>query len=604
MKILGISALYHDSAASIIIDGEVISAIQEERLSRIKHDSTFPVNAIKACLDIAKLNLSDIDKVIFYEKPLLKFDRILDTYFSSNGKGFLFFKHTMPIWFKNKLFQSSRMSDQLYKIDSNWNGELLFSEHHTSHAASAFYPSPFEKALVLVNDGVGEWETTTIFTGDGHKLEKERVIHYPNSVGLLYSAMTYYLGFKVNEGEYKVMGLAPYGKPRFVDLILNKLCKVNQDGSYALDMKYFAYSNKLEMINTRFEKLFKNKRRHVDQPLNQFHMDMASSIQIAIETIILKLLNVVHSQYKIDNLCLAGGVALNCVLNGKILSQTPFKRVWIQPAAGDAGGSLGAALACYYQTNTNRMVNNTDSMKNAYLGRSFSDDEVENFLNENCISFEKVSNTDDLCSRVAKSIEQGATIGWFQGRSEFGPRALGNRSILADPRSVSKQHEVNMKIKFRESFRPFAPAVMEDKISEWFDISHSSPYMLFTTQVASSRIKSCSDGDEVNFISSDNFKVDREIEPFKSEVAAITHIDKSARIQSVSSQSNPLFYKLISEFNSLTSVPILLNTSFNVNKMPIVDSPFDAYDCFMQTNMDMLVLNNFIVTKNNDSKTS
>ena len=593
-SILGISAFYHDSAASLVIDGKIVSAVQEERFSRIKHDSNYPFNAINYVLHESNLKLSKVDHIVFFEKPFLKFERLLETYLAFAPLGFKSFSMSMPLWLREKLFQKKFLFDNLKKHDKNFTdiNKINFSEHHYSHAASAFYPSPFEEAIILTLDGVGEWATTTLGIGKGNKIEILKEIHFPHSLGLLYSAFTYYTGFKVNSGEYKVMGLAPYGNPKYKDIILKKLVDVKNDGSFRLNMKYFNYTKGLTMTNKKFSDLFGHPVRNPQKDLlTEFHMDIAASIQSVTEEIVLKMTRSIAHEYKINKLCLAGGVALNCVANGKILKDKTFKDIWIQPAAGDAGGSLGAALAFWHQElKKTRAVKTKDQMKGSYLGPSFNDNEVENELYSLKAKFKKLS-TNDLIETVANELSKEKTIGWFQGRMEFGPRALGARSIIADPRSDKMQKELNLKVKFRESFRPFAPAVLREDVSKWFEINHDSPYMLLVADVKKEIQIKMSDKDERLFgIMKLNVK--------RSSIPAVTHVDYSARIQTVHKETNPKFHSLISKFKEITGCPILVNTSFNVRGEPIVCDVKDAFNCFMGTNLDILICENFILYKN------
>ena len=596
-KILGISAFYHDSAASLLINSEIIAAAQEERFSRKKHDSSFPFNSIKYVLKERKLNLNDVDYVIFYEKPLLKFERLLKTYVSSAPKGIQSYMRSIPLWLGEKIFQKKMIYHDLKKIDKNFNGynKIKFSEHHFSHAASAFYPSPFKEAIILTLDGVGEKATTTIAIGKENKIEIKKEIHFPHSLGLLYSAFTYYLGFKVNSGEYKVMGLAPYGVPKFKEKILKNLVEVREDGSFFLNMKYFNYQTGFTMISENFSKLFEKPVRKRDQMLTQFHMDLAASIQVVLEEIILKICENVKMEYGITNLCLAGGVALNCVANGKILKKGIFENVWIQPAAGDAGGSLGAALGYLYQDlNKNRVINKDDEMKGSFLGPKFDNKEIQKVLDSLNANYHK-KNDNELFDEVAINLKNNKTVGWFQGRMEFGPRALGGRSILGNPQSEKMQKELNLKIKFRESFRPFAPSIINEEVSNWFEIKEKSPYMLLVANVK--KIKQIEmNSEEKNLFGIDKLNIKR------SSVPAITHVDYSSRIQTVHKETNPRFYKLINAFKNLTGCPILVNTSFNIRGEPIVGNVEDAFKCFMGTNLDILVCENFILFKDEQDK--
>ena len=590
--ILGISAFYHDSAATLIKNGEIVAAAQEERFTRIKHDSNYPFNAIKYILDNSNLKLNQIDHIVFFEKPFLKFERLLETYMAFAPKGFKSFSLSMPIWLREKLFQKKFLFENLKKHDENFKDieKIKFSEHHYSHAASAFFPSPFEEAIVLTLDGVGEWATTTVALGKRNKLTMLKEIHFPHSLGLLYSAFTYYLGFKVNSGEYKVMGLAPYGEPKYKDLIFKKLIDLKNDGSFRLNMKYFNYATGLTMTNKKFNNIFKNPNRNPKKDnLTQFHMDIASSVQAVIEEIILKLTKSLVKEYKIKNLCLAGGVALNCVVNGKIHKEKIFKDIWVQPAAGDAGGSLGAALA-YWHKELNKPRNTfKDLMKGSYLGPKFTDDDVEKELKNLDAKYKKI-NQNEIISLTANEISKNKIVGWFQGRMEFGPRALGARSILADPRSRNMQKELNLKIKFRESFRPFAPSIMREDVYDWFELNYDSPYMLLVSEVKKSKQIEMSD-DTKKLFGIEKLNIPR------STIPAVTHVDYSARIQTVHKDTNPMFHNLLKEFKKITNLPVLVNTSFNVRGEPIVCSVADAYNCFMGTNLDILVIENFVLFK-------
>jgi len=596
-SILGISAFYHDSAAAIIVDGNIIAAAQEERFSRKKHDPRYPFNAVKYVLEESNLNLNEVDHIVFFEKPFLKFERLLETYMAFAPKGFKSFSLSMPIWLREKLFQKKFLFDKLKEQDKNFNdiNKIKFSEHHYSHAASAFFPSPFEEAVILTLDGVGEWATTTVAIGKKNKLEIIEEIHFPHSLGLLYSAFTYYTGFKVNSGEYKLMGLAPYGKPIFKDLILEKLLDLKEDGSFKLNMKYFNYATGLTMTNKNFSKLFGQPVRNSKKDLlTQFHMDIAASIQSVTEEIVIRITKNIFSKHKIKNLCLAGGVALNCVANGKILKEKIFDNIWIQPAAGDAGGSLGAALAFWYHELEKPRVEYKDQMKGSYLGPNFKNDQIEKelkSLNANFIKYHK----DEIISLTAKELANEKTVGWFQGRMEFGPRALGGRSILADPRSEKMQKELNLKIKFRESFRPFAPSILRDELNDWFELDCDSPYMLLVSEVNKEKqIKMTKEDEDLFGIEKLNVK--------KSSIPAITHVDYSARIQTVHKETNPRYYELIAEFKKNTGCPVLVNTSFNVRGEPIVCSVEDAFNCFMGTNLDILVIEDFILFKDDQDK--
>ena len=598
ISILGISAFYHDSAAALIVDGEIIAAAQEERFTRKKHDSNYPYKAVEYVLSEGNLKLSQIDHIVFYEKPFLKFERLIETYLAFSPNGFKSFSVSMPIWLREKLFQKKYLFDNLKKHDKNFSDitKINFSEHHYSHAASAFYPSPFEESIIITLDGVGEWATTTVAIGKENKINMLKEIHFPHSIGLLYSAFTYYLGFKVNSGEYKVMGLAPYGEPKYTDIILNKLIDLKEDGSFRLDMTYFNYATGLTMTNKKFSDLFGEPVRNSKKDLiKQFHMDIAASIQIAIEKIILKMVYSIAKDYKSKNLCLAGGVALNCVANGKILKKNLFKNIWIQPAAGDAGGSLGAALALWYnELKKPRKINPLDDMKGSFLGPKFNNEEIEKKLKFLNAKFEKLSE-EKLIELVASEIANKKTVGWFQGRMEFGPRALGARSIIADPRSEKMQKELNLKVKFRESFRPFAPSILREDLSNWFELDQDSPYMLLVAEVKKNKqIKMTEESKKL-------FGIDKLNIP-RSSIPAVTHVDYSARIQTVHKNTNPRYYKLLTKFKELTNCPVLVNTSFNVRGEPIVCEVEDAFNCFMGTNLDILVCGDFIVYKNQQSQ--
>ena len=596
-SVLGISAFYHDSAAAIIVEGKIIAAAQEERFTRKKHDASYPKHAINYVLKEAGLKLSEVDHVVFYEKPFLKFERLLETYIGFSPSGFKSFSTSMPLWLSEKLFQKKMLYDALKEQDNNFNDikKINFSEHHLSHAASAFFSSPYDEAIILTLDGVGEWATTTVSLGKNNKISILKEIHFPHSLGLLYSAFTYFLGFKVNSGEYKVMGLAPYGEPKFKDIILDKLIDVKEDGSFRLSMDYFNYATGLTMTNSKFAKLFNMNRREPENNLSQIHMDMAASIQAATEEIVLKITRFLSKEYKLENLCMAGGVALNCVANGKILKEGLFKNIWIQPASGDAGGALGAAQAFYYQELDNkRQILKTDSMNGSYLGPQFTDDQVENELKSCGANYKKLTQ-DQIINDTAKALSEEKAVGWFQGRMEFGPRSLGNRSIIADPRSVNMQKNLNLKVKYRESFRPFAPAVLFEKVSEWFEINSESPYMLLVADVKKSKQLEMTN-EQKNLFGIDKLNVKR------SSIPSVTHVDYSARIQTVHKETNPIFYKLIEEFERITKYPILVNTSFNVRGEPIVCTATDAFNCFMGTDLDVLVCNNFILYKNDQDR--
>ncbi len=591
-SVLGISAFYHDSAAAIILDGKIIAAAQEERFTRKKHDANYPKNAINFVLKEAGLKLNEVDHIVFYEKPFLKFERLLKTYIGFSPSGFKSFSKSMPLWLREKLFQKKILFNSLKEQDSEFNDikKLNFSEHHLSHAASAFFSSPYDEAIILTLDGVGEWATSTICLGKNNKINILKEIHFPHSLGLLYSAFTYFLGFKVNSGEYKVMGLAPYGDPKFKDIILNKLIDVKKDGSFRLDMNYFNYASGLRMTNSKFAKLFNIERREPENELLQIHMDIAASIQAVTEDIVLKIIRFLSKEFKVPNLCMAGGVALNCVVNGKILKESLFKNIWIQPASGDAGGALGAALVFYYQELDNkRKILKNDLMNGSYLGPQFTDDQVENELKRCGANYKKIT-TNQIIKDTVKALCEEQAIGWFQGRMEFGPRSLGNRSIIADPRSEKMQKNLNLKVKYRESFRPFAPAILFEKVSEWFEINIESPYMLLVANVIKSKQFQMTNKQKKLFgINKLNIK--------RSAIPSVTHVDYSARIQTVHKETNPLFYKLIEEFERITKCPVLVNTSFNVRGEPIVCTTTDAFNCFMGTDLDILVCNNFILYK-------
>jgi carbamoyltransferase len=596
-SVLGISAFYHDSAAAIIVDGEIIGAVQEERFTRKKHDANYPKNAINYVLKEAGLKLNDIDHIVFYEKPFLKFERLLETYVGFSPSGFKSFSMSMPLWLSEKLFQKKMLFEALKEQDNNFNDikKINFSEHHFSHAASAFFSSPYEEAIILTLDGVGEWATTTVSVGKNNKINILKEIHFPHSLGLLYSAFTYFLGFKVNSGEYKVMGLAPYGEPRFQDIILGKLIDVKEDGSFRLSMDYFNYATGLTMTNNKFAKLFNMERREPEDNLLQIHMDMAASVQAVTEEIVLRITRFLSKEFKLENLCMAGGVALNCVANGKILKQGLFKNIWIQPASGDAGGALGSAQAFYYQELDNkRKILKPDTMNGSYLGPQFTDDQVEDELKSAGANYKKLT-LDKVIKDTAKALSEEKAVGWFQGRMEFGPRSLGNRSIIADSRSEKMQKNLNLKVKYRESFRPFAPAVLFERVSEWFEINCQSPYMLLVADVKKSKQLQMTEK-EKNLFGIDKLNVKR------SNIPSVTHVDYSARIQTVHKETNPIFHKLIEEFERITKYPILVNTSFNVRGEPIVCSATDAFNCFMGTDLDVLVCNNFILYKDGQNR--
>ena len=597
-SILGISAFYHDSAAALIQDGKIIAAAQEERFSRVKHDESFPKNAVQYVLDEGKIKLGQIDHVVFFEKPFLKFGRLLETYLAFAPKGFKSFSLAIPVWLREKLFQKKYLFDRLQDLDKNFKEikKIKFSEHHFSHAASAFYPSPFQEAIILTLDGVGEWATTTVAHGKENKITMLKEIYFPHSIGLLYSAFTYYTGFKVNSGEYKVMGLAPYGKPIYKDLILKHLIDLKDDGSFRLDMSYFNFATGLTMTNKKFEGLFGQPvRKKEDDLLTQFHMNIASSIQVVTEEIVLRLTKNIAHEYNIKNLCMAGGVALNCVANGKILKDNVFENIWIQPAAGDAGGSLGAALAYWYQElDKKRLVRSTDSMRGSFLGPRFENSAIEKELTSLNANFKKYSEV-DLIDILADELSKDKTVGWFQGRMEFGPRALGGRSILADPRSNKVQKELNLKVKFRESFRPFAPSVLIEDVFNWFDLKDPSPYMLLVADVKK-EIQILMTSEQEKLFGIEKLNIER------SKIPAVTHVDYSARVQTVHQETNPRYYKLIKKFKEITGCPILVNTSFNVRGEPIVCSTKDAFKCFMATNLDILVIEDFILLKSKQNK--
>ena len=595
-SILGISAFYHDSAAALIIDGKIVSAAQEERFSRKKHDARYPFNAVEFVLSHSNLKLSQINYIVFFEKPFLKFERLLETYLAFAPKGFGSFCISMPIWLSEKLFQKKFLFENLKQHDENFKDidKIHFSEHHYSHAASAFYPSPFKDSVILTLDGVGEWATATVALGNDNEIKMIREIHFPHSLGLLYSAFTYYTGFKVNDGEYKMMGLAPYGEPKYKDIILRELIDIKEDGSFRLNMKYFNYATGFTMTNEKFSNLFGQSVRNPHKNLlTQFHMDIASSIQAVTEEVVLKLATSLAKETKNTNLCMAGGVALNCVANGKILKNGIFKNIWIQPAAGDAGGSLGAALAFWYKElgNKRNLSSGSDGMRGSYLGPSFNEKQVENTLRSLGAKYEKQSE-ENLISLIANELKNEKTVGWFQGRMEFGPRALGARSIIADARSDKMQKELNLKVKFRESFRPFAPSILRENVNDWFELNCDSPYMLLVSNVKKDIQIPMSEKDKKLF-GIDKLNVKR------SSIPAVTHVDYSARIQTVHQETNPKYYKLLKKFKEITNCPILLNTSFNVRDEPIVCNVEEAFKCFMGTELDILVCENFVLYKKN-----
>ena len=600
ISILGISAFYHDSASALIKDGKIIAAAQEERFTRKKHDSSYPFNAVEFTLNESKLKLNDVDYIVFYEKPFLKFERLLETYLAFAPRGFKSFSMSMPIWLREKLFQKKMLFNELRNHDKNFKdiGKIYFSEHHFSHAASAFYPSPFKDAVVLTLDGVGEWATTTVAKGNGRNLEMQKEIHFPHSIGLLYSAFTYYTGFKVLSDEYKVMGLAPYGEAKFKKIIFDKLVDLKEDGTFRLNMEYFDYATGLQMTNDKFSKLFGQPVRNSKKDLlTQFHMDIAASIQSVTEDIVLKLTRSIRKEYDSKNLCMAGGVALNCVANGKILREKIFENIWIQPAAGDAGGALGAALAFWHkELKKERSTSPKDEMLGSYFGPSFNDEEIEKKLSSLGAVFEKFSEKKTL-EITARELSQKKTIGWFQGKMEFGPRALGARSIIADARSDEMQKILNLKVKFRESFRPFAPSIIREDLSEWFELDYDSPYMLLVSNV-NKKIKKEMTHEEKKLFGIEKLNVKR------SNIPAVTHVDYSARIQTVHKETNPKYYKLLENFKEITNCPVILNTSFNVRGEPIVCTVEDAFRCFMGTDLDMLVCGNFILYKEQQNRGS
>ncbi len=591
-SILGISAFYHDSAACILIDGKIIAAAQEERFTRKKHDFSYPHNAIEFVLKYANLKLSDVDRIVFFEKPFLKFERLLETYVAFAPKGFVSFAKAMPLWIKEKLFQKNLLFRKLKFHDKNYKSDknIFFSDHHLSHAASAFFPSPFNEAVILTADGVGEWATTTVAVGKNNNLEIKKEIHFPHSLGLLYSAFTYYTGFKVNGGEYKLMGLAPYGDPIYEEKI-KQLIDIKNDGTFRLNQDYFNYATGLTMTNHKFTKLFGQKPRDAkNESITQFHMDIASSIQKVTEEIMIKLAYSASKEYKIKNLCLAGGVALNCVANGKILKENIFENIWVQPAAGDAGGSLGAALALWHiELGKERKENSLDSMNCSYLGPEYSNNEVEKILKEIGANFKSLSK-DDLLDFTVENLIKGNAIGWFQGKMEFGPRALGNRSIIGDARSPDMQKKLNLKVKFRESFRPFAPSVLLEDLNDWFDLKTESPYMLMVGKVKNEKLVENPD-------KSKSLKGLEKLNVVRSKIPAVTHVDNSARVQTVTSK-NGIYYDLIKRFKDKTGCPVIVNTSFNVRGEPPVNTPVDAYKCFMSTDLDLLIIGNCVLEKN------
>ena len=595
--ILGISAFYHDSAAALVVDGEVIAAAQEERFTRKKHDPSYPACAIDYVLSEAGLTLDKVDHVVFHDKPFLKFERLLETYVAYAPKGLKQFGMAMPVWLREKLFLKAQLTKNLKKLEKEFDAErLLFGEHHFSHAASAFYPSPFEEAVVLTLDGVGEWATTTVSIGKGNKLEIVKEIHFPHSLGLLYSAFTYYTGFRVNSGEYKVMGLAPYGEPKYKDLILDKLIDLKEDGSFRLDQSYFNYATGLTMTNKKFSNLFGEPvRKPESDQLTQFHMDIAASVQAVTEEVVLKMTRSLAKEYCIPNLCLAGGVSLNCVANGKILRDKNFKEIWVQPAAGDAGGALGAALSVWHkEIDKPRKVNPTDSMRGSYLGPSYSQQDTEKELINCGAKFEAVTE-EEMLEQTSQALAEGKAVGWFQGRMEFGPRALGGRSILGDPRSETMQKTLNLRVKYRESFRPFAPSVLRQDVTEWFETDYDSPYMLLVDDVRKDkRIEMTKEEESLFGIDKLNIK--------RSSIPAVTHVDYSARIQTVHKNTNPKYHALITKFKEKTGCGVVINTSFNVRGEPIVCTPEDAFKCFMGTEIEMLAIGNCVLRKDQQDK--
>ncbi len=593
MRILGLSALYHDSAAALLVDGRLVAAAQEERFTRKKHDSSFPRNAVDYCLAEAGLKFADIDYVAFYDKPFLKFERLLETYLAFAPRGFASFRMAIPVWLKEKLFQKTLLRDELKRWEPSfdWQGKLLFGEHHQSHAASAYFPSPFDEAVVLTMDGVGEWATTSLAVGRGAELEMRREIHFPHSIGLLYSAFTYYTGFRVNSGEYKVMGLAPYGEPTYAKTILNKLVDLKADGSFRLDQDYFDYCTGLRMTNGKFDALFGGPARNADEPLVQRHMNLAASVQAVTEEIVLRLARSARAETGIANLCLAGGVALNCVANGKLLRAGIFDNIWVQPAAGDAGGAVGAAFAAHhgYCRQPRVRADGLDGMSGSYLGPAYAQPDIESRLATAGAKFD-VLPYDTMIDATARALADGKAVGWFQGRMEFGPRALGGRSILGDPRSPSMQKTLNLRVKYRESFRPFAPSVLREDVADWFEIDVDSPYMLMVAPVVEDRRRAMS-AEEQALFGIDKLNVPR------SDIPAVTHVDYSARIQTVHRETNRAYHDLISAFKAMTGCPVVVNTSFNVRGEPIVCTPEDAFRCFMGSDIETLVVGNCVLRK-------
>jgi len=593
MRILGISAFYHDSAAALVRDGEIIAAAQEERFTRKKHDSRFPSKAVEYCLAEDSVGLSDVDFVAFYDKPFLKFERLLETYVAFAPRGLRSFAMAMPLWVREKLFQKNMLHNELKRFSKefDWERRLLFAEHHQSHAASAFYPSPFEDALILTMDGVGEWATTSVALGSGNKLEIIKELYFPHSLGLLYSAFTYYTGFKVNSGEYKVMGLAPYGSPRFAKQILDHIIDLKADGSFRLNLDYFNYCTGLTMTNSKFDSLFEGPRRKPEELLTQRHMDLAASVQVVLEEVVLRMTRALAAETGANNLCLAGGVALNCVANGRLLRDGHFERIWIQPAAGDAGGALGAALAAYhsFKGQPRKIDRRSDNMKGSYLGPEFSQADIEQRLSAAGAKY-AVLGDDELLDACADALESEKAVGWFQGRMEFGPRALGGRSILGDARSPKMQSMLNLKVKFRESFRPFAPSVLREHVCEWFELDQDSPYMLLVANVLEQRRKPMTEAEQRLF-GIEKLNVPR------SDIPAVTHVDYSARIQTVHKETNPRYHALIQRFNQRSGCPVIVNTSFNVRGEPIVGTPEHAFRCFMGTDMEVLAIGNCFLRK-------
>ena len=593
MRILGVSAFYHDSAAALIEDGRIVAAAQEERFTRKKHDARFPQHAIEFCLANAGIGLGEVDFVAFYDKPFLKFERLLETYVAFAPRGFASFRMAIPVWLREKLFQKDLLRKRFRKFDSgfDWQNKLLFAEHHQSHAASAFFPSPFNDAVVLTMDGVGEWATTSVALGSGNRLEVIKEIHFPHSLGLLYSAFTYYTGFKVNSGEYKVMGLAPYGEPKYAALILDHLMDLKEDGSFRLDQSFFDYCTGLRMTNGKFDDLFGRPARQPQERLEQFHMDVAASLQAVTEEVVLRMTRALAKETGMKNLCLAGGVALNCVANGKVLRDGKFDGIWIQPAAGDAGGALGAALCAYhlFQGQPRSVGGGSGAMRGAFLGPEYGQGEIESRLRAAGARF-RVLGDDEVIDVTAQALTDGKAVGWFQGRMEFGPRALGARSVLGDARSPTMQKTLNLKVKYRESFRPFAPSVLREDVADWFELEGDSPYMLFVANVVENRRRKMTAEEKAMF------GIDR-LNVVRSEVPAITHVDYSARIQTVHKETNPRYHALLTRFKALTGCPVIVNTSFNVRGEPIVCTPEDAFHCFMGTEIDVLVAGNCLLRK-------